>query len=144
MKNNTDFSERLTYVIDNEDYNKNNFSELLGYKRSQTVYDLTKGKVKPSFDFITRFINSELSVKYNIEWLLTGNGAMLKSEKTDNVVMESSADYQNKSHTDKLIEVLERENENKDQLIKELKNELLNCKKNKEFKGSSTYNPKYE
>lgn len=55
----------------------NFFAQKLGYTRSQTIYDITNGKSAPSYDFFKRFMLSEYSAIYNIDWLITGRGNML-------------------------------------------------------------------
>lgn len=83
MKKNTKISERILQIIENENINKNNFATNLKYSRSQAIYDILNEKSKPSYDFFKRFADSEYSAKYNIEWLLTGEGEMLKNSKNN-------------------------------------------------------------
>ncbi len=76
---NTDISERLKQVIDYLGFTKNEFAKKLGYNRSQVIYDIIKGKSKPSYDFFFRFKNTGFSEKINTDWLITGEGEMLRS-----------------------------------------------------------------
>lgn len=76
-----DVSERLSLLIKDAGKNANSFSKDLGYNRSQTLYDVLKGKCAPSYDFFKRFEKSEYSVIYEIGWLLTGRGPMRKAGK---------------------------------------------------------------
>jgi phage repressor protein C with HTH and peptisase S24 domain len=87
-KKNTGISERILHIIENEDINPNVFAKKLGYERSQTIYDLINGKSAPSFDFFSRFENSEFSAKYNISWLITGNNPVLKAENEYRINIE--------------------------------------------------------
>lgn len=93
-KENAEISARMQEIIENENINANVFAGKLGYKRSQTIYDILNAKSAPSFDFINRFGNSEYSEVYDISWLITGKGEMLKIPKktaytyTDSPVIE--------------------------------------------------------
>ena len=74
---NTEISERISQVLKFHGVSKNKFAEELGYDRSQSIYDITKGKSNPSFDFFSKLFGSEYSEKINPVWLFTGNGEML-------------------------------------------------------------------
>lgn len=39
------------------------------------------GKSAPSYDFFNKFVHSEFSVKYNVEWLISGKGEMFKNNR---------------------------------------------------------------
>lgn len=80
MKKNADFSERLKEVIDLLEITPNTFGQKLGYNRSQTIYDLINNKCKPSYDFVKKFMISDISETISIEWLITGEGPMLRSD----------------------------------------------------------------
>lgn len=77
--NNTEISERISQIIDYLGLNVNSFAKKLGYERSQVIYDIIKGKAKPSYDFFNRFLNTEYSDIVLLEWLITGKGDMLKA-----------------------------------------------------------------
>lgn len=62
----------------------NKFAGVLGYSRAQTIYDIVNGKCMPSYDFFKRFVNSEVSDKINLEWLIAGKGVMEKNDKQSN------------------------------------------------------------
>ena len=81
QQKNTEISERVTEVLQNEGLTPNNFALKLGYSRSQTIYDIINGKSAPSYDFFNRFANSEFSETYDISWLLTGIGDMNKEKQ---------------------------------------------------------------
>lgn len=125
MKENTSISERLLKVIEHLNLNPNSFGLSLGYKRSQVIYDITDADkkrelaglkpVKPSTEFYERFLNSEYSEIFRIEWLITGEGEMLKSKPYDsgdsyqdneNRVKDGRAAY-NLSRIDKLLDIVE-------------------------------------
>lgn len=69
---NTDISERISEMIESLNVSINQFAITLGYKRSQAIYDMIKGKAKPSFDFFHKLLNSEYSALVDIEYLITG------------------------------------------------------------------------
>ncbi|QAA81376.1 hypothetical protein EI546_06380 [Aequorivita sp. H23M31] len=120
MKNNTDISVRLTKLIDSLGITRNEFAKNLGYDRTQGIYDMTKGKAKPSFDFFERLLNSEYSEIINIEWLLTGKGEMLKKTGADPLEKKPPEDERDQyliTLQQKHIEKLEKE-------IEQLKKEL--------------------
>lgn len=75
---NSEISERIAKLIERLGFNPNTFANTLGYKRSQTIYDILNGKSKPSFDFFARLMNTDISERCNLEWLFTGRGDMLK------------------------------------------------------------------
>lgn len=79
----SDISERILKAIDFLNITPNKFGEILGYERSQTVYDIINRKSKPSFDFFCKYVNSDISERINIEWLITGKGEMKKSTEDD-------------------------------------------------------------
>lgn len=80
MKNNADFSERLQNLIDYYKITPNEFGKKLGYKRTQTIYDLLNNKCKPSYDFVKKIIISEFSERFSTDWLITGEGPMLRKD----------------------------------------------------------------
>lgn len=76
-----EISARITKVIGYLGETPNSFATKLGYQRAQTVYDIQKMKSAPSYDFFQRFSIAGFSAKINIDWLLTGEGSMLRSEQ---------------------------------------------------------------
>lgn len=79
----TDISERIAEILNYTGESRNAFAIRLGYERSQTVYDIINNKSAPSYDFFKKFQISDYSEIFNIDWLLTGRGSMLKKEKAD-------------------------------------------------------------
>ena len=78
MKKITEISERLTQILEYAATTPNNFAKILGYTRSQSVYDILNGKCAPSYDFFRRFVLSEYSEVYSLEWLITGQGEIVQ------------------------------------------------------------------
>ena len=87
---NTDISERISQIIDYLKITANKFSKNLGYDRTQTIYDIINMKCAPSYDFFNRILNSEYSESFNIDWIISGKGNMLKG---DNKLIEPVAKY---------------------------------------------------
>ena len=77
---NTEISARVAEMINKLGISPNSFAKELGYSRAQTLYDIMNGKSAPSYDFFKKVAIAEISAKVNIEWLLTGEGEMLKSD----------------------------------------------------------------
>ncbi len=71
-----EISARIRSIIDDIGVSPNAFALKLNYKRGQTVYDILNGKSAPSYDFFNRFMLSEYSEIYSMDWLLTGRGDM--------------------------------------------------------------------
>ena len=77
---NTEISERISKLIEALGIKPNAFALALGYNRSQTIYDIVKGKSAPSFDFFNKLAMSEYSEILNMDWVLTGRGEILLSK----------------------------------------------------------------
>ncbi len=75
----TTINERLQSLIDAEGLTVNGFATELGYERSDKIYNIVKGKTKPSYEILQEITNKFVSV--NIEWLISGNGEMYKGGK---------------------------------------------------------------
>lgn len=89
MKNNPEISERITEIIEKLGLNTNAFAKKLGYDRSQVIYDILKGKSQPSFDFFFRFLNSEFSELFSVEWIITGKERPRKNDTQTNTPSRS-------------------------------------------------------
>lgn len=89
MIKNTDISERIEKMLLYLNINRNNFAQNIGYERSQTLYDIISGKSKPSYDFFLKFLNSEYSELIDINWLITGNGNMIKENKINSSILNT-------------------------------------------------------
>lgn len=85
---NTEISERISKLVDALGVTPNAFAIALGYKRSQTVYDILNGKSAPSFDFFNKLAMSEYSAYLNMDWVITGRGEILLTKTPENVVKQ--------------------------------------------------------
>ncbi|MCO7355737.1 hypothetical protein NHN20_09465 [Riemerella anatipestifer] len=103
MKKNTEISERITQLIDFVGSNKNDFAKKLGYERSQSIYDIVKGKSKPSFDFFEKLLNSEYSEYINIEYIITGIGDIDKTKNKENLTLSNGKEKGNKPNVKKRL-----------------------------------------
>ena len=83
MKKNTSFFERILQIADF--YNIKNINifarEYLGYASSEKINRLKKDNTNPSYDIIVDIANK--FEKINPEWLLTGKGEMLRSDRRE-------------------------------------------------------------
>jgi hypothetical protein len=95
-ENKEDISVRLSQVLEYKSISVKEFSEILGYKRPQSIYDFLNGKVKPSFEFFSRFGSSDRFKDIDITWLITGTGVMLIDKFFDVIdpnMPEKTRDY---------------------------------------------------
>lgn len=108
MEKNTEISERLAEIINSAGTTPNNFAKLLGYPRSQTIYDILNGKSSPSCDFFKRYIFSEFSEIYSLEWLITGEGRMTRP-LIDKLTPEEQSDVVDRvTHGDTISDIKAR------------------------------------
>lgn len=78
MEEKTNFTLIIAQIIEYLGVSRNDFAKTLGYKRSQSIYDIASGKSRPSFDFFERFFKSDYKNIFNPVWMFTGEGEMLK------------------------------------------------------------------
>ena len=132
-----EISARITQVITFLGETPNSFATKLGYPRAQTIYDIQKMKSAPSYDFFQRFSTAGFSAIVDLDWLLTGNGTMLKEEQKKEEVSINTVDasciynmYQDYTNMQekKDLEIKELQTENKaiNKVFTELK--LINQK----------------
>ena len=78
-------NEVINKLLEYTQLNVKQFSERLGKKRAQAIYDIVSGKTKRISDKLANQIISEFP-EINKAWLLTGEGEMLKNTTaiTDN------------------------------------------------------------
>lgn len=71
-------NEVINKLLEYTQLNVKQFSERLGKKRAQAIYDIVSGKTKRISDKLANQIISEFP-EINKAWLLTGEGDMLKN-----------------------------------------------------------------
>ena len=96
---NTEISERISKLIEALGIKPNAFALALGYKRSQTIYDIVNGKSAPSFDFFNKLAMSEYSEVLNIDWVLTGRGEVLLTKTPKKVIDSNDIFFDNQNDT---------------------------------------------
>ena len=82
-KKNTEISDRISALIEALGINPNAFAVALGYRRSQTIYDILNGKCAPSFDFFNKLANSEFAGRIDLGWVITGRGDLLRTPSSE-------------------------------------------------------------
>lgn len=82
---NTTISERILIMTKYLNVSVNDFAKQLGYNRSQVLYDIMHLKSKPSFSFFEKLNDSAYGDTFSMEWLINGNGEMLKSNSNINI-----------------------------------------------------------
>ncbi len=80
-KKNAEISARIMKIVEYLGETPNSFALKLGYSRAQTIYDIRDMKSAPSYDFFKRFSNAGYSAIINLDWLLTGEGEMLRNKQ---------------------------------------------------------------
>ncbi|WDF45482.1 helix-turn-helix transcriptional regulator [Chryseobacterium sp. KACC 21268] len=73
-----EFTDRFTKVIEYSELTPAEFAEEIGVQRS-SISHIISGRNKPSLDFITKIKTA--FPKFEWDWLITGEGEMLISEK---------------------------------------------------------------
>lgn len=71
--------ERIKCIIENERCSTLSFSNVINVPRS-TISNMFLKRTNPGYDLIRSVIDAFPA--YSVDWLITGNGEMLKSEKT--------------------------------------------------------------
>jgi len=121
-------NNRIELLIKELGLNNNSFSNKIGVN-STVIHNITKGRNSPSFDIMNKIVLTFDNI--NSEWLLTGEGEMLKdaSQQTKKVVQTEVP----QKGFELLIEHLKAENkelktENKELYLQidRLQNELKN------------------
>jgi hypothetical protein len=82
---NTTISERILTMTKYLNISVNDFAKQLGYNRSQVLYDIMHLKSKPSFSFFEKLNDSAYADTFSMEWLINGNGEMLKKNGNTNI-----------------------------------------------------------
>ena len=82
MINTTDFSKRLTKVIDYYGLSASAFADTLGVQRS-SISHILSGRNKPSLEFVMKILSNFPEVE--LYWLLNGKGSFPKTTSTETV-----------------------------------------------------------
>ena len=80
-------SERLNMLMEIYELNAKAFSEMLGMKRPQAIYDILNGKTKSITEKMAMKIISVFS-EINKVWLLTGEGNILKDPERNKQITD--------------------------------------------------------
>lgn len=80
-----EFTDRFTQVIEYSELTPAEFAEEIGVQRS-SISHIISGRNKPSLDFITKIKTAFPKLEW--DWLITGKGEMLISEKELESVVE--------------------------------------------------------
>ena len=109
-----DFSNRFTKVIEYSELSPAEFAEEIGVQRS-SISHIISGRNKPSLDFITKIKTAFPDFEWN--WLITGEGEMLISEKkTESIVEEKPETIEKKKPSlPDLFSIIDDENFGKDE-----------------------------
>ncbi len=117
-------SERLKDIIDSSKMSVKAFSEHIGLKSPQNLYDILNGR-----NGISKKVAESIQAKcvtYNYVWILTGEGAKYKSSvyldksfnQEDNSVNNKQEDYNTVDHINKLIDIISSQQQTIDRLTK--------------------------
>lgn len=86
MNKKSNFSERINKLISYYDITANELARRVGGSRTK-VYNAINGKASPGFETIEAILNSFSDV--SAEWLVRGDGAMMKSDMVDKSEIET-------------------------------------------------------
>lgn len=92
--------ERINEIINSSNMSARRFGEYIGIKTPQVLYDIIKGRNGISKDLAEKI--SAKCVNYNIAWLLTGEGEMLKEPQPTLKASGGIDEYAKMSLTDRL------------------------------------------
>ncbi len=90
MINTTDFSKRLTKVIDYYGLSASAFADKLGVQRS-SISHILSGRNKPSLEFVMKILGSFPEVE--LYWLLNGKGSFPKITSAENLSTPTSTSH---------------------------------------------------
>lgn len=118
-----EINDRILYIIENKsNRNKKQFAEMINVA-PQVIQNIVSGRRnKPSFDILNAIISTFDDI--NSEWLITGNGEMLKNIDT---ITQTTTGNNNISIGKGNIKGSNSINSNND-AIKQLEKELQDCK----------------
>ena len=109
--------ERLKNIINHLNHNTTSFSKSIGLSNNVTLMRIVKGDSTPSFSTLQKIKASYPEI--NIEWLITGEGEMLKESSKSNEWFQNALERAQKDiewHKE-LITTLQRALDNQSRLI---------------------------
>ena len=83
-------NDRIKYLINHYELSRYKFSQETGVSDA-VLFNIYKGKNKPSFDVIEKILNTYRSIDAN--WLLTGEGTMFREEPSLSKLDEPVEEY---------------------------------------------------
>ncbi len=122
--------KRLSKIISHFNHNTSSFSRSIGLTNNVTLMRIERGESAPSFSTLQRIHSTYPSI--SIEWLVSGEGEMLKDPEKSNEWYEkalSDADKEIKWHKE-LIKTLQNALDSQTQLIKRDKPRKENAETN--------------
>ena len=133
-----DINERIRRIVGLSGLTINGFAKNIGCKSGKSIYNLLNPDVKK----ISTGIAIKIATTYpniNLDWILTGEGSMLKDKPDDVVVNERLETYEPKNENDMVprseYEFIKKQLEEKDKQISKLLNLLsLTTSENEEDK----------
>lgn len=128
--------EQLYKLIEAEGLTPAKFADEIGVQRS-SISHILSGRNKPSYDFISKVLKRFSGI--NAEWLITGNGNMIKSTIQSDIEKSKQISLFESNTTGKPTEKI---NSGKDSTVREEKqgetNILSNEKKKREIQTDKT------
>jgi plasmid maintenance system antidote protein VapI len=93
--------DQLNKIMEAESMTPAKFADEIGVQRS-SISHIISGRNKPSYDFIIKLLNRFKGI--NAEWLLTGEGSMIKSNKSgQSTEKENESLFENRDENDKIL-----------------------------------------
>jgi len=119
-----EFNDRITKVIEFSELTPAEFAEEIGVQRS-SISHIISGRNKPSLDFITKIKTAFPQFEWN--WLITGEGEMLITDKVPEPVEEKpEIAEKKKTSLPDLFSIIDDENFGKDELSpNQTKNDIV-------------------
>ncbi|MCF8359255.1 MAG: hypothetical protein K9H26_10880 [Prolixibacteraceae bacterium] len=122
--------DRIKLIISHFKMNNNSFAHKIGLTSSTVINNITGGRMsKPSFDVLSMILSAYKEIDAN--WLITGNGNMIKELKKNNSneLKEPREYYKSKIDYDsEIIEIQRARIETLNKLVKSQEEIILTLK----------------
>lgn len=122
------FFKRLSYIIDNEGISITKLETLIGASKG-VLSRASRENTSISSEWLMKLV--EKYPQYNANWLLTGEGSMLKEKDilvgnngNNNTNIINSPNSNNKQYTEADLLLLQKENEHQKVIIEQLKDTI--------------------